>query len=57
MSSGTVDKVKGHVKEAAGALTGDKKLKAEGKADQVAGKVKDAVETVVDKVRDSVKRS
>ena len=57
MSSGTVDKVKGHVKEAAGALTGDKKLKAEGKADQVAGKVKDAVETVVDKVRDSAKRS
>ena len=34
MSSGTKDKVKGRVKEAAGALTGDKKLKNEGKADQ-----------------------
>ncbi len=33
MSSGTTDKVKGRVKEAAGALTGDKKLKNEGKAD------------------------
>ena len=57
MSSGTMDKVKGHVKEAAGALTGDRKLKAEGKADQLAGKTKNAVETVVDKVKDSVKRS
>jgi len=57
MSSGTMDKVKGHVKEAAGALTGDRQLKSEGKADQVAGKAKDAVETVVNKVKDSVKRS
>jgi uncharacterized protein YjbJ (UPF0337 family) len=30
MSSGTTDKVKGRVKEAVGALTGDKKLKNEG---------------------------
>lgn len=56
MASGTTDKAKGRVKEAAGALTGDKKLKSEGKADQLAGKVKNAVETVVDKVKDAVKR-
>jgi len=56
MASGTTDKAKGRVKEAAGALTGDKKLKAEGITDQVAGKVKNAVETVVDKVKDAIRR-
>ena len=56
MSSGTADKAKGRVKEAAGALTDDKKLKAEGKTDQLAGKVKDAVETVVDKAKNALKR-
>jgi len=54
MSSGTTDKVKGRVKEAAGALTDDETLKAKGKADQLAGKAKDAVEIVVDKVKDTV---
>ena len=55
MSSGTSDKVKGRVKEAAGALANDKKLKNEGKADQLAGKVKGAVEAVVDKAKELVK--
>ena len=55
MSSGTTDKVKGRVKEAAGALTDDETLKAKGKADQLAGKAKDAVEIVVDKVKNTVK--
>lgn len=49
---GTVDKAKGRVKEAAGALTGDESLKNEGKLDQAAGAVKDAVTKVVDKVKD-----
>jgi len=56
MSTGTRDKAKGRVKEAAGALSGDKKLKAEGKVDQLAGKLKNAVETVVDKAKDALKR-
>jgi uncharacterized protein YjbJ (UPF0337 family) len=56
MSTGTTDTAKGRVKEAAGALSGDKKLKAQGKVDQLAGKVKDAVETVVDKAKDTLKR-
>jgi uncharacterized protein YjbJ (UPF0337 family) len=51
MSSGTVDKIKGRVKEAAGALLADKKLKQQGQADQLAGKVKEAAEEVVDKAR------
>jgi uncharacterized protein YjbJ (UPF0337 family) len=55
MSSGTTDKAKGRVKEAAGVLTDDKTLKAEGKADQLAGKAKDAVEIVVDKLKKTVK--
>jgi uncharacterized protein YjbJ (UPF0337 family) len=55
MSSGTVDKAKGRVKEAAGALTDDKELKAKGKLDQLAGKAKDAAEAAVDKVKDTVK--
>lgn len=56
MASGTTDKAKGRIKEAAGALVGDEKLKAEGKGDQLAGKVKNAVEHVVDKVKEAVKR-
>ena len=55
MSSGTGDKIKGRVKEAAGALLGDRKLKREGQADQLAGRVKDAAEKVVDKAKRLVK--
>ena len=54
MASGKSDELKGRVKEAAGALTGDKKLKREGKADQVVGKAKQAVEKVVDKIKDAI---
>jgi uncharacterized protein YjbJ (UPF0337 family) len=55
MSSGTGDKIKGRMKEAAGALADDKELKNEGKADQLAGRVKDATEKVVDKAKELVK--
>jgi uncharacterized protein YjbJ (UPF0337 family) len=54
MASGKSDEMKGRVKEAAGALTGDKKLKREGKADQVVGKIKQKVDKVVDKVKDAL---
>jgi len=54
--SGTADKVKGKVKEAAGALTDDDELRDEGKLDQAVGKVKDKTDKVIDKVRDAVKR-
>lgn len=57
MSSGTTDKVKGRMKEAAGALAGDKKLKNEGKADQAVGNVKNTAEKVLDKAKDWVKGS
>lgn len=38
--SGKTDVVKGRIKEAAGALTGNDKLRAEGKTDQTVGEVK-----------------
>ncbi|MFT3851289.1 MAG: CsbD family protein [Ilumatobacteraceae bacterium] len=48
--SSNMDEIKGRVKEAAGDLTGDKDLENEGKIDQLTGKVKDAVDTVKDKL-------
>ena len=51
MSSGTSDKIKGRVEEAVGVLTDDQRLKNEGKVDQAAGKMKKAVERVIDKAK------
>jgi uncharacterized protein YjbJ (UPF0337 family) len=47
---GAVDDAKGRAKEAVGDVTGDDKLKSEGKVDRGKGKVKDAVDKVADKV-------
>ena len=47
----------GRIKEAAGKLTGDEKLKAEGKAQKTAGKVQNAVGGGADAVRDRDRRS
>jgi uncharacterized protein YjbJ (UPF0337 family) len=54
----TVDKaknkaqeVKGHAKEAAGKITNDKSLEAEGKVDRAAGNLKQAGEKVKDAVK------
>ncbi|MGD0673216.1 MAG: CsbD family protein [Candidatus Binatus sp.] len=55
LMSGTTDKIKGRVKEAVGALTDDQRLKREGKLDQATGKIKKAVERVVDKAKNAVK--
>ena len=54
MASGKSDVLKGRVKEAAGALIGDKKLKRAGKTDQAVGKVKQQAEKVLDKVKRAV---
>ena len=48
--SGETDEAKGRVKQAVGDLTDDKDLKREGKLDEVAGKAKDAVDKVKDKL-------
>ena len=52
--AGTLDKAKGRIKQAAGDLTDDPTLKREGKIDELAGKVKDGVETAVDTVKEAV---
>jgi uncharacterized protein YjbJ (UPF0337 family) len=56
-SEGAVDKAKGRVKEAAGAIADDDELREEGKMDQAVGKVKDAAGKVVDKIRDAIKEA
>ena len=53
---GSAKNLKGKVKEAAGKLTGDAKLKSEGKADQVAGKVQNAFGGAKDAIRDTVRK-
>lgn len=52
--SGETDKLKGKVKETAGAATDDDSLRAEGKADQNAGKLKDKVDNVIDTAKDKL---
>jgi uncharacterized protein YjbJ (UPF0337 family) len=54
--SGKTDVMKGQIKEAAGALTGNDELRAEGKADQAIGKVKQVAEKAIDKVEEAVKK-
>jgi uncharacterized protein YjbJ (UPF0337 family) len=44
----SIVKIKGRVKEAAGALTGDRRLKNEGRADQTRSSVKNAVDEIAD---------
>ena len=50
---GAADKAKGAVKDAAGKLTGDKELQAEGKMD----KAKGAAHSAVGDTKDAVKRA
>jgi len=54
---GKTDVVKGRIKEAAGALTGNDELRAEGKADQAVGKAKQAVQKVVGKVKKAMTKA
>jgi uncharacterized protein YjbJ (UPF0337 family) len=54
MKESDLDQAKGRVKQAAGDLTGDDRLHREGKADELAGKAKDGLDTAADKLRDAV---
>jgi uncharacterized protein YjbJ (UPF0337 family) len=40
-AEGAADKVKGRLKDAGGAVTGDRSLQAEGRADQAKGTIKE----------------
>lgn len=44
--AGEMDKAKGSVKEGVGSLTGDERMKNEGKTDKAKGSVKDAAHQV-----------
>jgi uncharacterized protein YjbJ (UPF0337 family) len=52
---GSLKEAKGHVKETTGKAMGDEKLKREGQADQVEGKVQNVVGGVKDAVKDQRK--
>jgi len=48
--SGQGDEAKGRIKQAVGDLTDDDEMKREGKVDETAGKVKEGVDRVKDKL-------
>jgi uncharacterized protein YjbJ (UPF0337 family) len=52
--SGKSEELKGRVKEAAGAISDNDKLRREGKLDQAAGKVKEATEKAIDKTKEAL---
>lgn len=49
---GAGKQIKGNLKQAAGKITGDEKLKAEGAADKAEGKVQNTVGGLKDKARE-----
>ena len=51
---GQMDKVKGRVKQAAGDLTNNKRLKAEGKADEFRGSVKNKIDKAAETLKKQV---
>jgi uncharacterized protein YjbJ (UPF0337 family) len=51
---GKKDQIKGRIKEAAGVLTDNDRLKREGKLDQAVGSVKETAEKAVDKIKNAL---
>lgn len=49
--AGKTEKVKGRMEKAVGDLTDDSQMKNRGRADEAAGKVKEAVDQGIDKAR------
>ena len=54
--AGTAKQAKGTLKQAAGKILGDDKLKAEGAADKLAGKAQNAAGSVKDAIREATKK-
>ncbi len=52
--NGQMDKVKGRIKKVVGDLTNNKRLKAEGKADEFRGTVKNKIDKAADTLKDQV---
>jgi len=53
---GVVQQAKGNIKKAVGELMGDAKLKTEGEADKIEGKVRNAVGSAKDAIRQQNER-
>ena len=53
---GKTNVVKGRIKEAAGALTGNEELRQDGKTDQAVGKAQQFIQKAADKVKKAVKK-
>ena len=51
MTHKNIDKAKGRVKEAAGALTGNRRLKNEGRVDQAKSSARNALDTLTGRKR------
>ncbi len=51
---GQLDKINGRIKQAAGDITNNKRLKAEGKAQEFRGKVKNKIDEAADKLKDQL---
>jgi uncharacterized protein YjbJ (UPF0337 family) len=56
MGNEKIEDVKGRVKEAAGDLTDDEKLKREGKVDQASASVKEKIGDVSEKAEEGVEK-
>ena len=54
--AGSAKEAKGTLKEAIGKVIGDAKLRSEGKSDKVEGKIQNAIGSVNDVVRESLKK-
>jgi len=55
--SGRAEEVKGTIKEAVGKATDNDRLKAQGKADQLTGKVKAGYGDAKEKVKDAIDKA
>jgi len=53
---GAAKEAKGAVKVAIGKVTGDAKLRADGRADKIEGKTQNAIGGVMDAARDALKK-
>ena len=54
---GKIDQIKGRIKEAAGALTDDDRLRREGQLDQMVGAVKEKATLAAEKVKNTVEKA
>ena len=51
---GSAEQAKGKIKETIGKATGDAKLQSEGKADQIAGKTRNAIGGIKDAAKEAL---